>query len=123
MKLHPSSKRYSKAFFNFCTKKSITDSVINNIIELRKICENNNKFLKIISNPIIKQSSIYTLFKKILVGFDSETLNFINFLVKKKRINLLYEISSHFIFLYDQKKAINKLKLLQQKKLIFSYRK
>ena len=104
MKLHPSSKRYSKAFFNFCTKKSITDSVINNIIELRKICENNNKFLKIISNPIIKQSSIYTLFKKILVGFDSETLNFINFLVEKKRINLLYEISSHFIFLYDQKK-------------------
>ena len=123
MKLHPSSKRYSKAFFNFCTKKSITDSVINNIIELRKICENNNKFLKIISNPIIKQSSIYTLFKNILVGFDSETLNFINFLVKKKRINLLHEISSHFIFLYDQKKGDKQVEIITAKKIDFQLQK
>lgn len=123
MKLHPSSKRYSKAFFNFCTKKSIIDSVINNIIELRKICENNNKFLKIISNPIIKQSSIFTLFKKILVGFESETLNFINFLVKKKRINLLYEISSHFIFLYDQKKGDKQVEIITAKKIDFQLQK
>ena len=123
MKLHPSSKRYSKAFFNFCTKKLIVDSVVNNIIGLKKICENNNKFLKIISNPIIKQSSIYTLFKKILVGFDSETLNFINFLVEKKRINLLYEISSHFIFLYDQKKGDKQVEIITAKKIDFQLQK
>ena len=123
MKLHPSSKRYSKAFFNFCTKKSIIDSVINNIIELRKICENNNKFLKIISNPIIKQSLIYNIFKKILVGFDNETLNFINFLVQKKRINLLYEISSYFIFLYDQKKGDKQVEIITAKKIDFQLQK
>jgi len=123
MKLHPSSKRYSKAFFNFCTKKSIVDSVVNNIIELKKICENNNKFLKIISNPIIKQSSIYSLFKKILVGFDNETLNFINFLVQKKRINLLYEICSYFIVLYDQKKGDKLIEIITVKKIDFQLQK
>ena len=123
MKLHPSSKRYSKAFFNFCTKKSIIDSVINNIIELRKICENNNKFLKIISNPIIKQSSIYNIFKKNLVGFDNETLNFINFLVQKKRINLLQEISTYFIVLFDRKKGDKQVEIITAKKIDFQLQK
>ena len=116
MKFHPSSKRYSKAFFNFCSKKTIIDSVIKDIVELKKICEN-NKFLKIISNPIIKQGSIFTLFKKILVGFDNETLNFINFLVQKKRINLLYEISSYFIDLYDLKKGDKQVEIITAKKI------
>ena len=116
MKFHPSSKRYSKAFFNFCSKKTIIDSVIKDIVELKKICEN-NKFLKIISNPIIKQGSIFTLFKKILVGFDNETLNFINFLVQKKRINLLYEISSCFIALYDLKKGDKQVEIITAKKI------
>lgn len=116
MKFHPSSKRYSKAFFNFCSKKTIIDSVIKDIVELKKICEN-NKFLKIISNPIIKQGSIFTLFKKILVGFDNETLNFINFLVQKKRINLLYEISSYFIALYDLKKGDKQVEIITAKKI------
>ena len=123
MKLHPSSKRYSKAFFNFCTKKSIVDSVVNNIIELKKICENNNKFLKIISNPIIKQSSIDSLFKKILVDFDNETLNFINFLVQKKRINLLYEICLYFTVLYDQKKGDKLVEIITAKKIDFQLQK
>ena len=122
MKFHPSSKRYSKAFFNFCTKKTVIDSVIKDIVELKKICEN-NKFLKIISNPIIKQGSIFTLFKKILVGFDNETLNFINFLVQKKRINLLYEISSYFIALYDLKKGDKKVEIITAKKIDFHLQK
>ena len=66
-------------------KKIIIDSVIKDIVKLKKICENNNKFLKIISNPIVKQDTIYSLIKKILVDFDNETLNFINFLVQKKK--------------------------------------
>jgi len=123
MKFHPSSKRYSKAFFNFCTKKAIIDSVIKDIVELKKICENNNKFLKIISNPIIKQGSIYSLFKKILIGFDNETLNFINFLVQKKRINLLYEISSYFIALYDLKKGDKQVEIITAKKINFHLQK
>ena len=122
MKFHPSSKRYSKAFFNFCSKKTIIDSVIKDIVELKKICEN-NKFLKIISNPIIKQGSIFTLFKKILVGFDNETLNFINFLVQKKRINLLYEISSYFIALYDLKKGDKQVEIITAKKIDFHLQK
>jgi len=122
MKFHPSSKRYSKAFFNFCSKKTIIDSVIKDIVELKKICEN-NKFLKIISNPIIKQGSIFTLFKKILVGFDNETLNFINFLVQKKRINLLYEISSYFIDLYDLKKGDKQVEIITAKKIDFHLQK
>ena len=123
MKLHPSSKRYSKAFFNFCTKKTIIDSVIKDIIELKKICENNNKFLKIISNPIIKQSSIYNIFKKNLVGFDNETLNFINFLVQKKRINLLHEISTYFIVLFDRKKGDKQVEIITAKKIDFQLQK
>ena len=123
MKLHPSSKRYSKAFFNFCTKKTIIDSVIKDIIELKKICENNNKFLKIISNPIIKQSLIYNIFKKILVGFDNETLNFINFLVQKKRINLLQEISTYFIVLFDRKKGDKQVEIITAKKIDFQLQK
>tara|TARA_B100000575_G_scaffold47562_1_gene34624 strand:- start:12162 stop:12698 length:537 start_codon:yes stop_codon:yes gene_type:complete len=123
MKLHPSSKRYSKAFFNFCTKKTILELVIKDIMELKKICEKNNKLLKIISNPIIKQTSIYGLFKKILVGFNNETLNFINFLVKKKRTNLLYEISSHFIFLYGQKKGDKQVEIITAKKIDFKIQK
>ena len=116
MKFHPSSKRYSKAFFNFCTKKTVIDSVIKDIVKLKKICEN-NKFLKIISNPIVKQDSIYSLIKKILVDFDNETLNFINFLVQKKRINLLYEISSYFIAFYDLKKGDKQVEIITAKKI------
>ena len=123
MKFHPSSKRYSKAFFNFCTKKIIIDSVIKDIVKLKKICENNNKFLKIISNPIVKQDSIYSLTKKILIGFDNETLNFINFLVQKKRINLLYEISSYFIDLYDLKKGDKQVEIITAKKIDFHLQK
>ena len=104
-------------------KKIIIDSVIKDIVKLKKICENNNKFLKIISNPITKQDSIYSLIKKILVGFDNETLNFINFLVQKKRINLLYEISSYFIDLYDLKKGDKQVEIITAKKIDFHLQK
>ena len=120
MKLHPSSKRYSKAFFNFCLKKSIIESVIKDILELKKVCENNDKVLNIISNPIIKQTSIYNLFTKILIGYDNETLNFIKFLVQKKRI---YEITTYFIFLYDQKKGDKQVEIITAKKIDYQLQK
>tara|TARA_B100000941_G_C28448044_1_gene523466 strand:- start:566 stop:1102 length:537 start_codon:yes stop_codon:yes gene_type:complete len=123
MKLHPSSKRYSKAFFNFCLKKSIIESVIKDILELKKVCENNDKVLNIISNPIIKQTSIYNLFTKILIGYDNETLNFIKFLVQKKRINLIYEITTYFIFLYDQKKGDKQVEIITAKKIDYQLQK
>lgn len=123
MKLHPSSKRYSKAFFNFCLKKSIIESVIKDILELKKVCENNDKVLNIISNPIIKQTSIYNLFTKILIGYDNETLNFIKFLVQKKRINLIYEITTYFIFLYDQKKGDKQIEIITAKKIDYQLQK
>ena len=47
MKFHPSSKRYSKAFFNFCTKKTILDSIdIENDLQILVGLQNDWKILK-----------------------------------------------------------------------------
>ena len=91
------AKRYAKAFFDLVKDQNILKEAHDDLKKVQHILEDFEGCVHLIENPIIsklKQQEVLTsLFKERL---HKSALNFLLFLVTKKRINLLLLIIDEF---------------------------
>lgn len=97
--------RYAKAVLSLATDKN-TAEVVNNDMELINNTVAQSKDLKdMLYSPVIsstiKKSALLEIFK----GINPATVNLIDTLITNKRTDLLPEVASKFITLYEQQKG------------------
>lgn len=95
------AKRYAKALFELSTDEQATDHVHNDLLQLSTVCRESAEFKQFISNPIIsrgrKEEILTELFRSRVKPL---TLNFLLFLARKSRLELLPAICEAFEGLY-----------------------
>ncbi len=113
------SERYALALFELSSENSENEEIEKNISFILKICNNNPEFVNFLKNPTIRleiQSKIFDEIVKIM-KLNKTLSNFLQFLIKKRRIYFLDRILEKFIKLTSEKKGEIKAVLISSKKL------
>jgi F-type H+-transporting ATPase subunit delta len=100
------AKRYSKSLFDLCQTKGVTDAVYTDLVEFVAVLKENRQLTNTLKSPIVNQDQKTKILNGLFNGFNSETLNFLNFVTSKKRESNLLAIASDFISLYNDGKGI-----------------
>lgn len=101
------SYRYAVSLLESAEEKNNLDNVAVDIVLLIDTLEGNKKLQLVLESPVIKPDVKSKIFHEIFDDkFNSETLEFIDFVIKKKRENLLYSIARRFLALRDEKLGI-----------------
>ncbi len=91
------SKRYAKALFDLAQEKKVLEEVNTDFKKIKNILEDSHEFVHLIESPVIsklkQQEILQTLFEN---KTHKTTLNFLLFLINKRRINLLNEMINQF---------------------------
>ena len=104
------AKRYAKAFFDLAKDQDILKEAHDDFEKIRQALENSKEFGHLIESPIIlklkKQEILTSAFSS---KIHKKTLNFLLFLVAKKRLNFLATIIDEFNNFYLQHQNIIKV--------------
>ncbi|MGE0266851.1 MAG: ATP synthase F1 subunit delta [Candidatus Omnitrophota bacterium] len=95
------AQRYAKALFELAKDEKTTDDVHKDLVQLKIVCGESEEFKQFIINPIIskirKDEMLTELFRS---RVKPMTLNFLLFLARKSRLELLPAICAAFEDLY-----------------------
>ena len=113
------SERYALALFELGEDNSELDSLEKNIVYLNEIFQKNSEFKNFLKNPTYSTDIQKKLFSEIanIMKFDKTLKNFINLIIKKRRIYFLDKILEKFIMLCTKKKGQINATLISSKDL------
>ena len=107
MILNPAAKRYAQALFNLSEEKSDLEAVHRDLQALAEVIKGSEEFRLFLSAPVIpahkREEVLKNIFEKKVAPL---TVEFLLFLEKKRRLNLLDEIIGAFHELYRNAKDI-----------------
>lgn len=91
------AKRYARAFFLISKEKNVLDAVATDLKGLAQCLELSEDLRMFIRNPIFKQEERVQLVKNVFEkDVHPDVLNFLLFLIDKKRLNLIGDIINMF---------------------------
>jgi len=97
------ANRYAISLFENSLEKNILETVYDDINLLIKSLDDSSELRRAIESPVIKSELKSSILKEIFSDkLSKETLNFIFFIIDKKREELLYEISKRFLELRNE---------------------
>lgn len=97
------ANRYAISLFENSLEKNILETVYDDINLLIKSLDDSSELRRAIESPVIKPELKSSILKEIFSDkLSKETLNFIFFIIDKKREELLYEISKRFLELRNE---------------------
>lgn len=98
------SARYASSFLESSIEKNLLDTVSNDIDFLTSVLSKNINLRNAIQNPVIKSEIKSSILQEIFKDkIHSETLNFLLFVIKKRREELLFDVLEKFKELRDLK--------------------
>ena len=96
------SHRYATSLIETAIEKNKLDKISSDMILLLDALEDNRALQLMLENPVIRPEIKNNILKEIFSSkFDTDSLNFLNFVVEKNRENLLYSIAERFLALRD----------------------
>jgi len=111
----PSSKianRYAASLIENSLEKNNLETVFEDIILLINTIDASNELLRAVESPVIKTELKISLLDEIFSDkLSKDTLNFIYFIVHKKREDLLYEIAKRFVDMRNEHLGIVELEV------------
>ena len=113
------SERYALALFELSSEKSETEEIEKNISLILRTCDSNPEFINFLKNPTNRleiQSKIFNEIAKIM-RLNKTLSNFLQLLIKKRRIFFLDKILEKFMKLTSKKKGEIKAVLISSKNL------
>lgn len=137
------SNRYAKALLEIAKEKNILDAVSNDMKLILNTLKESKELKIALKSPIIKESDKLNILKEVFSSKVSlESMQFVEFVLEKNRIEILSDISRRFVELVDeiqgfvevevasidlldnnQKELLkNKLESITHKKVRLSYR-
>lgn len=100
------AKRYSQAFYDWAEDSNNTESVYQDLCELKKLCQESEIFGDFICNPVMSAEEKNKIIQDLFTSkIHSQTMTFLMFLVDKSRINLLEAICNTYELIHLQSSA------------------
>ncbi|MHB8580322.1 MAG: ATP synthase F1 subunit delta [Ignavibacteriaceae bacterium] len=97
------SFRYATSLLNTAIEKNIVETVSKDVELIHSAIESSRQFQLALSNPVIKPNIKLSVLEEIFQGkIGDESMNFLKFLVEKKRENLLNSIAAIYLELRDE---------------------
>lgn len=106
------AERYAKAFFTTTTEKNVVNEVLVDMQLLKSTMLENKELKSVINSPVINLDKKKSILEAVFTNINSETLQLIHLLLKKRRINLLLEVASSYISIYEKNNNINRAKVV-----------
>ena len=101
------SYRYALSLLETAEEKNILETVAESIQLIKNTLQENSNLQRILENPVVKPYSKISILEEIFKSkIDSDTMNFIRFVVHKNRENFLPGILENFLELFDAKLGI-----------------
>jgi F-type H+-transporting ATPase subunit delta len=98
------SARYASSLLDSAIQKNMLDTVSNDIEFISSVLTQNPKLSRILENPVLKSELKFSILKEVFEKkINSETLEFVLFIIKKKREEILSSILEKFKELRDLK--------------------
>tara|TARA_B100002051_G_C16726311_1_gene635547 strand:+ start:1031 stop:1588 length:558 start_codon:yes stop_codon:yes gene_type:complete len=113
------SERYALALLELANENSEVEDIEKNVFFLLKIFKENSDFQNFLKNPTYQLEVQIKVFKEILkvIKLNKILENFLQFIIKKRRIYFLDKILETFIKLNSKRKGIVKAVLVSSKDL------
>ena len=104
------SNRYALSLLSIALEKNMLDTVYNDVNLLINTFNESDELQRVVESPVvrpeIKNSILGEIFSQ---KMDKETLNFINFIIKKRREEILYSVAKRFVELRNEHLGIVEL--------------
>ncbi len=96
------SHRYATSLIETAIEKKKLDKISSDMILLLDALKDNRALQLMLENPVIRPEIKNNILKEIFSSkFDSDSLNFLSFVIEKNRVNLLDSIAERFLELRD----------------------
>ena len=96
------SHRYATSLIETAIEKNKLDKISSDMILLLDALNDNKGLQLMLESPVVRPEIKSNILKEIFSSkFDSDSLNFLNFVIEKKRENLLDSIAARFLELRD----------------------
>ena len=113
------SERYALALFELANENSELDGIEKNILLLLEICKKNPEFISFLKNPTYQLEVQTKIFTEVcnIIGCNKTLNNFLQLIIKKRRIYFLDKILEKFIKLSSKRKGKIEAILISSKNL------
>ena len=107
MSVYRVSHRYARALMGLAEEKKIFEKVSDDMLLVYNALKGSKELRTILSNPIIKEEKKLSILEAVFKSkVTKDSMEFVNFIVKKNREDVLYEIAKHFLELRNEKLGI-----------------
>ena len=98
------SKRYARAFFEIAGEEKKLEQYYNELSQFSSMVAENKDLGGFLANPIFDEEAKKKVLEKIIgkLSLSKMTINFLNLLIDKKRINVLPDIETCYRQLMDE---------------------
>lgn len=101
-----SSTHYAMALFNLAFEKDKLDKYHDELISLKEVIKENEKFLELLDCQFIAPEERKSLLDNTFKDYEEDIRNFLKVLLDKHRLRSLYEIIDLFLKMYQDNKGI-----------------
>ncbi|MBU1098456.1 MAG: ATP synthase F1 subunit delta [Bacteroidetes bacterium] len=107
------SNRYAKAFIETANEKKVIEKVTEDMQLIQNVLENSRELRTFLSNPIMNDAKKIEVLSAIFSDkLCDVSLSFLKFIVEKKRINMLIDISRRFNDIRDESLRISNAEVI-----------
>ena len=111
------AERYAKAFFTTTEDKNVVNEVLADMKLIKNTMLENKELKSVIKSPVIDLHKKKLILEAVFSEANSNSMQLIALLLNKKRINLLLEVASSYISIYEKNNNINRAKVVLAKEL------
>lgn len=99
------SFRYARAVLELAESENLSDTIYQDLDFVKRTVKSSNQLKIFTLNPIIQEWRKVKVYKQIFENkISTLTMNFLIFIIKKRRSNLIESISEQFIIQYNELK-------------------
>ncbi|MCX7797907.1 MAG: ATP synthase F1 subunit delta [Melioribacter sp.] len=107
MSVYRISYRYANSLYQLALEKGVLDKIAADVELVFLTMEKSRELRALLKNPVLKQDKKKELLQKIFESkVSKDVLDFIDFVIEKKREDILYEIFREFMNIRDEKEGI-----------------
>ena len=101
------SDRYASALYDLAAEKKVVDPVLNDLLNLKKILNDNKELNLVIRSPLISSPDKLNIFNSLLqkIKANELTTTFLKVIEKNKRFSNLASIITQFMNINSQKRG------------------
>lgn len=104
------SNRYALSLLSIALEKNMLDTFYNDVKLLINTFNESDELQRVVESPVVRPEVKISILNEIFSGkIDKETINFIHFIIKKRREKILYSVAKRFVELRNEHLGIVEL--------------